>query len=372
MKIIVSGGGTGGHIYPALAVARGLRQKGWEILYLGSEGGLEQRVVPGHNIELKLIRVNPLPRSPGLKLAKALAVGVRGLFQANRHIRDFKPDLVLGTGGYVAGPVLLAASLRGCPTLIHEQNVYPGITNRLLAYTADRVALNFRAAREYFPRNRQGKFVVTGNPVRREILEASRTRSLAELGLADNCKTLLVFGGSQGASTINRALLDCLDDLLRLDWLQIIFITGDREYPGVEAELKSRGLESPVESGLVIKPYLEHMEWAYAAADLVLYRAGATGLAEITARGLPAILVPYPHATGDHQHFNARNMADQGAALMIEDGDLTGDRLCSVLLELLGDESKLQEMSKASSRLGHPEATDLIIREIENMVESID
>ncbi|MFW5985841.1 MAG: undecaprenyldiphospho-muramoylpentapeptide beta-N-acetylglucosaminyltransferase, partial [Halanaerobiales bacterium] len=340
-----------------------MRKEGWEILYVGSKNGLETDIVPSNEIELKTVNVRPLPREISVKLLKSSLISVQGFWQALRLIADFRPDVVLGTGGFVAGPVVMAAVIRNIPVVIHEQNVYPGITNRLLARMVDKVALNFSAAREYFPRSVTEKFVVTGNPVRENILKADKNQARKELKLERGRQTLLVFGGSRGASSINRAMIYVCQQLQNEDWLQIIYITGKDAYEDIKSKLK-------IEEKSVIKifPYLHQIEWAYAAADLIVNRAGATGLAEITARGLPAILIPYPYATGNHQYYNASILEAAGAAEIISDEELTGELLTAKIVELLQNEEKLHFMQKQSQLMGHPGARDDLVKVIKNLV----
>ncbi|MFI5359541.1 MAG: undecaprenyldiphospho-muramoylpentapeptide beta-N-acetylglucosaminyltransferase [Halanaerobiales bacterium] len=368
MKAIITGGGTGGHIYPALAVARALQEKGWDILYLGSKGGLERTIITGEGLPYEEVQVAPLPRKLSPKLFTAIAKTMLGYFQARRIIKDFRPDVVLGTGGFVAGPVVLAATNLKIPSIIHEQNVYPGFTNKILAKKVDIIALNFAAARDYFPEKIRGNFSVTGNPVRKAILDTDRKTGLEKLGLTAGRKTILVFGGSQGAMSINRAMLAVYKYFAGNDKVQIIQITGQKNYQQVLQEIEEAGIILTKNRHYKILPYLKEMEYAYAVADLIVYRAGATGIAEITAKGIPAILIPYPHAAENHQEYNARNLEKQGAAVVILDRDLSGKLLIEKIEELLGDEERLREMARQSKKLGKPDATDRLVNLIEGLV----
>lgn len=367
MRAIITGGGTGGHIYPALAVARALKEKGWDILYIGSKGGLERRLVPDEGFSYQEVEVLPLPRKLNIALFKAILLTCRGFFQARDLIKEYKPDIILGTGGFVAGPVVLAGSLRNIPTIIHEQNVYPGFTNRLLSYSVDKVALNFADAERYFSKKAKNKLVVTGNPIRRVILETDREKGLKAFKLNKNKKTIFVFGGSQGSASINEAMFEIYYKLRDNDW-QIIHITGEKNYQDIINELNDRGLNPVKNKNIKIMPYLKEIELAYAAADLIVYRAGATGLAEITACGIPAILVPYPYAAGNHQEYNARSLADHGAAIVIADDKLNGELLFRKISELINDKLKLLKMSRNSKRLAQLQATENLIKVIEDLV----
>ena len=235
MKAILTGGGTGGHIYPALAVGLKLQDKGWDISYLGSENGLESEIIPANKIKFKTVEVAPLPRTFSLKLFQALFKAGKGFFQARKIIKKINPDVVFGTGGFVAGPVVQAASFSGYSTLIHEQNVYPGITNKILSYSVDKIALNFEKAQNYFPAGiNNNKFVVTGNPIRESILETKRRQGLKKLNLYTDKKTLLVFGGSQGSMSINEAMLEVCKYYSENSKVQIIYITGENNYDKIK------------------------------------------------------------------------------------------------------------------------------------------
>ncbi|MFW6268687.1 MAG: undecaprenyldiphospho-muramoylpentapeptide beta-N-acetylglucosaminyltransferase [Bacillota bacterium] len=365
MKAIISGGGTGGHIYPALAVAQKLNDKGWELLYIGSEKGMENRIISETEINFQTIEVAPLKRKISLTVFKTLYKSTRGYFQSKKIIKKFKPDLVFGTGGFVAGPVVLAGTRSGVNSLIHEQNVYPGLTNKLLSFWVDKIALNYEEAVKYFPGDIEEKAVVTGNPIREEILKTSRNQGINKLGLDKNKYTLLVFGGSQGSKSINQAMNKVCQYYNNSNRIQIIYITGQKNYEKIKNQLKDR--EIALNRNIFLLSYLNNMEWAYAAADLVVYRAGATGLSEITAKGIPAILIPYPFATGDHQTYNAKNLEKQGAAIVIKDNELDGNILLQKIKEIFSSRQLLNEMKINSKKLGKPDATDRLVRLIEDL-----
>ncbi len=372
MKALITGGGTGGHIYPALSIALKLEEEGWKVLYTGSNQGMESEIVPGNGLDFVAVEVAPLPRRITPEILKSLFKNMKGFFQARRIIKNFAPDVILGTGGFVSGVVVLAGSRMGVPTIIHEQNAYPGVTNRLLSMTVDKIALNFAGAREHFPGKAERKFVLTGNPVREKILHTSRQQGIRNLKLNPGRKTLLVFGGSQGSSSINQAMETVCREFYGKSWLQIVYITGRDNYQQVIEKLKidNNRIQLDDSSNIKIMPYLDKMEWAYAAADLVIYRAGATGLAEITARGIPAILIPYPYATGNHQEFNARNMKENGAAEVILDEELNGELLVSLIKKLFADQLKLNSMKRNSRKLGRPEARDKLVKEIRKIADT--
>ena len=369
MRVIISGGGTGGHIYPGLAVARSLEEKyeRVEILFVGTADGLEADIIPKAGYELQTIKAEGFARRISLQLIKAVTKTGIGVIESFQILKDFGPDLVLGTGGYVCGPIVLAAALKNTPTIIHEQNAYPGLTNRLLAKVVDKVALSNEAAQDYF--KEEDKITITGNPIRPEILAKEEKVAYQELNLKAGPKTILVFGGSRGAKSINQALLGVYQHLKQLN-VQVLHVTGKKDFDRIAAKAKERGIND-FESGKIrIKSYLYNMEAALSAADLVISRAGATGLAEITASGLPAILIPYPHATDNHQAHNARALEEEGAARVILDKDLTADKLWSLLEELLDDEAELRRMSQASLAAGEPQAAEKLVGEIEKAVTS--
>lgn len=366
-RAIITGGGTGGHIYPALAVANRLMEKGWDVLYIGSRTGLEGKIIPREGLAYQEVSVAPLPRRLTPRVLGAIFKTTTGIFQAFQLIKEYQPDVVLGTGGFVAGPVVLAATLKGIPTVIHEQNVYPGFTNKLLSYRVDRIALNFADADQFFSSNVREKLVVTGNPIREIILKTSKEEGLKEFGFSVHRKTLLVFGGSQGSMSINRAMLELYKYYENSREIQIIHLTGEKNYQQIMEEIKKRGIALDKNRNYKIMPYLSKMEFAYAVADLIIYRAGATGIAEITARGIPAILVPYPFAAENHQEYNARNLEKHGAAIMISDDQLNGKILINKIEDLIKNERKLKEMALNSKKLGQPDATEKLVKLVEEV-----
>lgn len=360
LKVVVSGGGTGGHIYPALAIARGLaEQEGAEILYLGGHQSLESRLVREAGFAFREIHSSGLTGNAFSKM-KALNINYQGMKEATRLLAEYQPQLAIGTGGYVGAPVLFAAAKLGIPTMIHEQNAFPGKANRLLGRYVDRICLTFEEARGYFPKPE--KCVYTGLPVRQAILAATKEDGLAHFHLNGKQPVFLVTGGSQGAKTLNTTLAATILELLQAG-LQIIWITGPKNHAAIEQEWqktqnRTKGLDP---NGLVLIPYLNEMEKALAAADLVLGRAGASFIAEILVRGLPSVLVPYPFAVGNHQELNAMSLVTNGAALMIRDKDLTPQTLLEAVLPLVEDRERLAKMSAAARGMAAPKALDAIL-----------
>lgn len=354
-RVIISGGGTGGHIYPAITIARAIADiEPTEFLYVGSKIGLENTLIPNEGIPFVTIDVRGLERKISFRNLVTLGKTAGSLLRAEQIIHKFKPDVVIGTGGFVCGPVLLAASLSGIPTLVQEQNVIPGVTNTILSRFVKCVALGYEEAADRF--KRKDILVYTGNPVRKDILTGTRDHGRALLGLDPDKFTLLVAGGSRGARSINNAMIEVHRYFRDSRDIQILHVTGDHEYDRVVGQLEGIDGKGLYGEGSHIIPYLHHMPEALAAADLAVYRAGAVGLAELTVRGLPAILIPYPYAAEDHQRYNAQALVMCGAAKMILDKMLTGRELLEEIVHLKNDPEALKRMARASKSKGRPQA----------------
>ena len=354
-RVIISGGGTGGHIYPAITIARAIADiEPTEFLYVGSKIGLENTLIPNEGIPFVTIDVRGLERKISFRNLVTLGKTAGSLLRAEQIIHKFKPDVVIGTGGFVCGPVLLAASLSGIPTLVQEQNVIPGVTNTILSRFVKCVALGYEEAADRF--KRKDILVYTGNPVRKDILTGTRDHGRALLGLDPDKLTLLVAGGSRGARSINNAMIEVHRYFRDSRDIQILHVTGDHEYDRVVGQLEGIDGKGRYGEGSHIIPYLHHMPEALAAADLAVYRAGAVGLAELTVRGLPAILIPYPYAAEDHQRYNAQALVMCGAAKMILDKMLTGRELLEEIVHLKNDPEALKRMARASKSKGRPQA----------------
>lgn len=360
LRVLFVGGGTGGHIYPALTVAERLKERypDCRLLYVGTKEGLEADLVPRRGLPFRTIAAQGLFGKSPLAAARGLLKAVGGSVQALSLVRGFRPDVVVGTGGYVSGPVMMVAALLRRPTLLMEANVFPGMTVRALSRWVSVVTVPYPAARRYF---RKGVRVeVVNNPVRQEILAASREAGAAALGLSPNKPTLLLFGGSRGALTLNRAGLD----LVRLfsgrpDW-QLIWGTGKTYFPEITKKLADMGF-SELPPNVRVEPFLYRVENALAASDLIVCRAGGSTLAEVTVRGLPAIIVPSPVATHHHQDYNARAVAEGGAALVVADAEAGGGRIVREVAALLGDRKRLEAMAARSRALGQPAAADRLV-----------
>lgn len=359
MRIIVSGGGTGGHIYPALTILRTLQKKvkDLEVLYVGTSAGLEADIIPKEGLPFKTVDLQGFKRSLSpanvLRAFKAMA----GVIKARGIVSEFKPDVVIGTGGYVCGPILMAASLSGIPTVVQEQNVLPGITNKILSKFANCIATGSPEALKYFPKN---KAVFTGNPIRSEVMDTDAAKAYEEFALNPDKTTILVSGGSRGARTINHAMVGVLAHYANDERLQILMATGKGEYDATIELIEKAGVNLAEVDNLQVKPYLYNMPQAMAVADLAVFRAGATGLAELTAKGIPSILIPYPYASENHQEYNARAVEKAGAAKVLLNKDCTAEALIKMIDELLEKPKTLRKMSAASKLLGRPQAADEI------------
>ncbi len=346
-------------MYPGLALAKALQKarENLEILYIGTSAGLESALVPQAGLEFKAVEARGLPRKPSFKaLATLLSAGVGTLESAN-ILRQFKPDVVVGMGAYVSLPVVGAAVLRQIPTVIHEQNAVPGLVNRVLGKVATAVAVSYPDMGSYFPTNKRIKF--TGNPIREEILLANRREAMKTFHVGKSRKVLLIFGGSRGAKMINDAVVEAYDGWRHENGLQIIHATGKINHEStIEAieKVKSAGDELIYNA----YPYIEDMGAAYAVADLGVCRSGATTVAEITARGLPSVLIPYPYATDNHQEKNSRQLEELGAARILLDRDLSGKSLFEVVKSLIFDRSKLAKMAESSKTFGRPDAAEAL------------
>lgn len=365
MRVLLAGGGTGGHIYPALAIAERLKNlhPDCEILYVGTKKGLENRIVPQRGIPFRTIAVEGLPRKISPALLKAVGKAAGGCMDAKRIVKQFKPDLVIGTGGYVCGPVVLAARMAGIPAMIHEQNAFPGVTNKLLARVVNTIMVNFQASEKYFVHKERIR--VTGLPVRQEVLNTTRQEGIAYFGFSEEKTTLLVSGGSRGARSLNRAMAAAYPELVKQENLQILHLTGAVDYEDTLQAIEKEGVNLKDYPQIQVKPYLDEMQYGLAAADFCVGRAGATFLAEITACGLPGILIPYPYAAENHQEFNARALVDQNAAKMILDKDLTGKNLCQNILDLYEHPEKREAMAAGARKAGKRDALDEIVRLVE-------
>jgi UDP-N-acetylglucosamine--N-acetylmuramyl-(pentapeptide) pyrophosphoryl-undecaprenol N-acetylglucosamine transferase len=342
MKVMVTGGGTGGHIFPALAVAQELRRRdpANDILFVGTDAGLEKTLVPAAGFELRTLPGAGFKGAGAAGKLRSLALLPRALWGSARLLRTFQPDVVFGSGGYASGPVMLTASLAGWPTVLYEPNAQPGLANRLLAPLVNRAAVNYSEAIAIF----ESKAVRTGNPVRAEFFSIPPKEHRPPF-------TLLVFGGSQGALAINQAVVDALPTLQAARQpLCFVHQTGVRDFEAVRVAYARREIRAEVQ------PFFHDMPARMAAADLVVCRAGAITVAELAAAGRAAVLIPYPQAADQHQLRNAEAFAAAGAARVLVQSELTGERLAREILGLLEQPERLRAMEQAARRLAVPDA----------------
>ena len=362
MRLIFAGGGTAGHINPALAIASYVkeRQPDAEILYIGAKGGMEERLVPQAGFAFKSIVVQGFRRKISFGALKEHIVTVKKAISAGREakkmIQEFQPDICIGTGGYVSGPVLRAAAKMGIPTLIHEQNAYPGVTNKMLSKHATRVMLAMPDARKHFKGN--CRFVDTGNPVRGEILRQEKQAARNQLGL-DERPVILSFGGSLGAQVINESLADIIARSAADGKYQHIHAYGQygKWFPDMLAD---KGVDLSRATNLDIREYINDMPVCLAAADLVIARAGAITLSEIQVKGKPSVLIPSPNVAENHQFHNAMSLVNHNAAVMIEEKDLTPEKLTEEIDKLASDPKRLAEYSENARQMAIADASKRI------------
>jgi len=360
LSLLVAAGGTGGHVFPGLALARTVVQHDPEatVRFAGTTRGIETRAVPEAGFALDLLPILPLSRRLARETLLAPFAAVNGTFAARRLLRRHRFDVVCGMGGYVTLPVAVAARLEGVPVVLHEQNAVPGIANRLAARVASRIAVGVAAAAAAFPPDRTA---VVGNPVRPELARLDRAglrqEAVTAFGLDPDRRTLFVFGGSQGARRINQAVVAATAHWPDPAGVQVLHACGRRDEPDVRAGWTEA---DPDGRGLLVKvvPFVDRMDLAYAAADLALTRAGAITMAELTATGTPAVMVPLPHATADHQAANARAVAAAGGAVVVEDAALDGAAVVGAAAPLLADPDRLAAMAAAMHTLAHPAAAE--------------
>lgn len=343
MKVLITGGGTGGHIYPALAIADIIKeeQPSAEILFVGTERGLERKLVPAYGYEIRFIPAKGIDRKNLAKNFAVIKAATDGLRQARAIIREFKPDFAIGTGGYVCGPVLLGAKQEKIPYYLHEQNAFPGLTNKLLAGGAEKIFLGFEEGGKHF--KQKNKLVVTGNPVRKDFFTVDKAESRRKLGIPESAFMVLSFGGSGGAGAINTAMISVARFFNGLDEVQVYMGAGANYYKAMREKL-----DQAVESNIHLLEYLDPMSLYLSAADVVISRAGALTVAEIAACGKAAILIPSPNVTGNHQFFNAKVLADRGGAILLEESSLKGEKLTEEVLRLKKDGSLIGQMEEGS------------------------
>lgn len=354
MKVIIAGGGTGGHVFPALAIAEELMERDVNnnILFLGTEKGMESKLVNKRGFELKFIRSAPIMGKGLWHKIKAVIISFLGLFDSVAIITRFRPDAVVGVGGYVSGPVMISSFILRVPRVICEQNSIPGFTNRLLSHFVDKIFISFECSRRYFS---DSKVILSGNPVQKKIAQAKRkaTKFPEEL-------RILILGGSQGATKLNEILPSVLKELENSN-IKVIHQTGAKDYKSVLNEYLEFGMNAEVHD------FINDIEKFYETADLVIARSGAGTVAEICALGIPSILIPYPHATLNHQYYNAQALQNAGASILIDEKNLTPEYLVRVINKIINTEV-LKDMSEKAKLAGMPGASRIVVDNIYELV----
>lgn len=351
MRLMIAGGGTGGHLFPGVAIAEELRAQfpNAAIRFVGTERGIEARVLPDLGWDLELIQVSGLKTVGAIGAVRGVFKLPRALLQARRVVKRFKPDAVIGVGGYASGPVVLMARLAGIPTAICEQNSIPGLTNKILGRVVRAVFLSFEESKRFF---KPKKIVMSGNPVRRDLVQKLLA---AGESTARTTTHVLVCGGSQGAVAVNDLASKALIALAKEHTLAITHQTGEKDLAGTQQRYTDAGVAADC------RAFIKDMASAYGAADLIIARAGATTVAELAIAGKPAVFIPYPFAADNHQEINAREMADAGAALMFRQADLTPEKLGEALRLLLADPARRAEMGAAMKALAKPGAAAAVV-----------
>lgn len=355
MRVIIAGGGTGGHLFPGLAVAEEFKKRddSTEVIFVGTEYGIEARVVPREGYPIKFLKAEGLVGVSAVKKIKAIVMTFFSIIDSYKIIKTLNPDIVIGVGGYASGAAMLTAYLMSIPTMILEQNSIPGLTNKILGRFVRAVCITYQESISFFPK---AKTFFTGNPVRMQILKGSIESAYRLFSLERDLFTIFIFGGSSGAKSINMAIINALNNMYDLkDKIQFLHQTGIRDYENIREAYRKLGFKG------TITPFIYQMGEAYAVADIVVSRAGATTLAELTALGKPAILIPYPYAAGQHQELNTRKLLEMGAAKMIRDRELRGESLAHNIRELYTNETMRAEMQRNSKAVGRPEACSKVV-----------
>lgn len=362
MRVVLSGGGTGGHIYPALSIAKQckLHDADTELLYIGSTRGMEKDIVPLENIPYEAIDISGFRRKFSWHNVKTLQRFIQGARRSKALLKQFKPDIVIGTGGYVCGPVLYAAAKLGIPTLIHEQNVIPGLTNKFLSKYVESIAISFADSKSYFPKAK--RVIYTGNPSATAVVHADPEKGRTSLNVPRGSKLVVLVGGSGGAKAINDAMVQMSDYLHQLPSVHFVYVTGKAYFETTTAALQQRHASLP--ANLHTVSYIHNMPEVLAATSLIVNRSGASFLAEITALGLPSILIPSPNVTNNHQHVNARLLSDEGAAILMPEQQLNGKALFAEIRKIVKDERLAQSMSQQARSMGQPDAAELVVAEM--------
>lgn len=361
-RVILSGGGTGGHIFPALSIANEIRKRNpdAEILFVGAQGRMEMEKIPAAGYKIVGLPVMGFPRKPGPKMIAFFIRLMKSASMARKVVREFKPQVTIGVGGFASGPLLRAAARRKIPSLIQEQNSYAGITNKLLSKKVNSICVAYDNMDRYFPAE---KIVFTGNPVRENLMQAlpDKKEAFDFFGLKENEKVILVIGGSLGARSINNAVMNNLE-LIAESGVQVIWQTGAIYYERIQQEIKDKKPDN-----LQVHQFISRMDFAYAAAGVVISRAGAGTISELCLVGKPAILVPSPNVAEDHQTKNAMALVEKEAAVMIPDNEIN-EKLFPEAVQIISDEKGCKKLSGKIKTLAKPDATKNIVNEVEKLL----
>ena len=360
-KVILSGGGTGGHIFPALAIANEIKRRNpkAKILFVGALGRMEMEKIPAAGYKIIGLPVMGFPRKPSMKMFEFFKKLLKSSSMARGIVKDFQPEIAIGVGGYASGPLLRAAAKYGVPTLIQEQNSYAGITNKLLSKKVKSICVAYDKMERFFPKE---KIVFTGNPVRENLIQSiDKKEALKHFSLDENRKVILIVGGSLGARSVNQSVLNNIKEIAA-SGIQVVWQTGAIYYDRIVAELKETKPEN-----LQILKFIAEMDLAYAAADLVISRAGAGTISELCLVGKSVILVPSPNVAEDHQTKNAMALVEKDAALMVKDSEIN-EKLFSLAFDVVNDEKRCKALSEEIKKLAKPNATLTIVDEAEKLL----
>lgn len=371
MKVVIAAAGTGGHINPGIAIANKIKQenKNAKITFVGTLRGLENDLVPRAGYELERIEAYGISRKISVQNFKNICKTISSFKKARNLIKKIKPDIVIGTGGYICGPVLLAANKYKIPSLVHESNAYPGVTVKLLSGKVDEVLVGFEDAKQRLPKAK--KIIVTGTPTKlkkQNLTETQKEELKKQLSIKSNLPIVLVYGGSQGAQSINNAVLGLIENKLNENY-HIIWAVGQKQYDNIKQTLKTTGLNINNIKNATIVPYIYNMEEVMNLSDLIVARSGAMTITEVSLLAKPAIFVPYPYATENHQEYNAKVLTNVNAAQIILDKDLTKDRLSQKVLEIINNKKLQQTMSKNAEKIAIQNVEERIYNEIINLLK---
>lgn len=365
MKVIMTGGGTGGHIYPAIAIAEEIKKRhpDVEMLYVGSQRGMEKDIVPKHGIDFKAIEIQGFRRKLSIDTLKSIGLVFKGIFQAGRIIKTFKPDIVIGTGGYVCGPVVLMAAISGKKTLLHEQNAYPGVTNKILSHFVDRICISFDESKQFF--KSEEKLMLSGNPVREAFIGLDQKKCKEELGIVEE-KMILSTGGSGGAKKLNEWILSLIKEYNGSKDVRIVHITGRSYYDKFMMMVKGENID--LSDNIEIIDYCYDMPTVMGASDLCVSRAGASTLTELALSKTPSVLVPSPNVTGNHQEHNAQVLEKAGAALMLKEKETSEETFVKTVVDLIEDSEGLVRMADQCHKIPGDGALNIIVNEAEKLL----